>query len=182
MGKVVGIDLGTTNSVVAVMEGGKPSVIQNAEGFRTTPSVVAYTKNGDRLVGQIAKRQAVINPDNTFNTLTLPRIMMQQITKTYTVKELPPEEVEINEQIQNNDTLYLFPKDYFCAKNHGTGQLENTKNTYTIHHFAMSWVSKNHTFLPNLKRKLMTVLGVGFVNNLIKLLGLKKIRQFLSKK
>ena len=66
MGKVVGIDLGTTYSVVAVMEGGKPSVIQNAEGFRTTPSVVAYTKTGDRLVGQIAKRQAVINPDNTF--------------------------------------------------------------------------------------------------------------------
>ena len=66
MGKVVGIHLGTTNSVVAVMEGGKPSVIQNAEGFRTTPSVVAYTKTGDRLVGQIAKRQAVINPDNTF--------------------------------------------------------------------------------------------------------------------
>ena len=66
MGKVVGIDLGTTNSVVAVMEGGKPSVIQNVEGFRPTPSVVAYPKNGDRLVGQIAKRQAVINPDNTF--------------------------------------------------------------------------------------------------------------------
>jgi molecular chaperone DnaK len=66
MGKVVGIDLGTTNSCVAVMEGGKPSVIANAEGFRTTPSVVAYAKNGDRLVGQIAKRQAVMNPDNTF--------------------------------------------------------------------------------------------------------------------
>jgi len=66
MGKVVGIDLGTTNSVVAVMEGGKPTVIANAEGFRTTPSVVAYAKNGDRLVGQIAKRQAVMNPDNTF--------------------------------------------------------------------------------------------------------------------
>ena len=65
MGKVVGIDLGTTNSVVAVMEGGKPSVIANAEGFRTTPSVVAYAKNGDRLVGQIAKRQAVMNPENT---------------------------------------------------------------------------------------------------------------------
>ncbi|MEL4897078.1 molecular chaperone DnaK [Crocosphaera sp. Alani8] len=66
MGKVVGIDLGTTNSCVAVMEGGKPTVIANAEGFRTTPSVVAYAKNGDRLVGQIAKRQAVMNPDNTF--------------------------------------------------------------------------------------------------------------------
>lgn len=66
MGKVVGIDLGTTNSCIAVMEGGKPTVIANAEGFRTTPSVVAYAKNGDRLVGQIAKRQAVMNPQNTF--------------------------------------------------------------------------------------------------------------------
>ena len=69
MGKVVGIDLGTTNSVVAVMEGGKPEVITNAEGQRTTPSVVAYTKKGDLLVGQIAKRQAVINPENTFYSL-----------------------------------------------------------------------------------------------------------------
>jgi molecular chaperone DnaK len=66
MAKVVGIDLGTTNSVVAVMEGGIPSVIPNSEGFRTTPSIVAYTKYGDRLVGEIAKRQAVLNPENTF--------------------------------------------------------------------------------------------------------------------
>ncbi|HBQ99406.1 MULTISPECIES: molecular chaperone DnaK [unclassified Roseofilum] len=66
MAKVVGIDLGTTNSCVAVMEGGKPTVIANAEGGRTTPSVVAYAKNGDRLVGQIAKRQAVMNAQNTF--------------------------------------------------------------------------------------------------------------------
>jgi molecular chaperone DnaK len=66
MAKVVGIDLGTTNSCVAVMEGGKPNVISNAEGLRTTPSVVAYAKNGDLLVGQIAKRQAVMNPQNTF--------------------------------------------------------------------------------------------------------------------
>jgi molecular chaperone DnaK len=66
MAKVVGIDLGTTNSCVAVMEGGQPVVIANAEGNRTTPSVVAYTKTGDKLVGQIAKRQGVMNPDNTF--------------------------------------------------------------------------------------------------------------------
>jgi molecular chaperone DnaK len=66
MGKVIGIDLGTTNSVVAVMEGGKSEVITNSEGQRTTPSVVAYTKKGDLLVGQIAKRQAVVNPENTF--------------------------------------------------------------------------------------------------------------------
>ena len=66
MGKVVGIDLGTTNSVVAAIEGGKPTVITNTEGLRTTPSIVAYTKKEELLVGQIAKRQAVINPENTF--------------------------------------------------------------------------------------------------------------------
>ena len=64
--KVVGIDLGTTNSAVAAMEGGKPTIVTNAEGQRTTPSVVAYTRRGDMLVGQIAKRQAVVNPENTF--------------------------------------------------------------------------------------------------------------------
>ena len=66
MGKVVGIDLGTTNSVVSVMEGGKPVVIANAEGMRTTPSVVAFSKEGERLVGQLARRQSVLNPQNTF--------------------------------------------------------------------------------------------------------------------
>ncbi|BCX11665.1 MAG: chaperone protein dnaK3 [Thermosynechococcus sp.] len=66
MGKIVGIDLGTTNSVIAVLEGGKPVVIANAEGSRTTPSVVAFGKDGERLVGQLARRQAVLNPQNTF--------------------------------------------------------------------------------------------------------------------
>src|SRR5215469_12188645 len=65
MGKIIGIDLGTTNSVVAVMEGGEPKVIENEEGGRTTPSVVAFTKSGERLVGQVAKRQAITNPENT---------------------------------------------------------------------------------------------------------------------
>src|SRR5512142_2417511 len=65
MGKIIGIDLGTTNSVVAVMESGQPAVIANPEGGRTTPSVVAFTKSGERLVGQVAKRQAITNPDNT---------------------------------------------------------------------------------------------------------------------
>ncbi len=65
MSKIVGIDLGTTNSVVAVLEGGEPIVITNSEGNRTTPSVVAFAKNNERLVGQTAKRQAVVNPENT---------------------------------------------------------------------------------------------------------------------
>ena len=66
MAKVIGIDLGTTNSCVAVMEGGEPKVIANAEGMHTTPSIVAFTDDGERLVGQTAKRQAVTNPTNTF--------------------------------------------------------------------------------------------------------------------
>ena len=65
MAKIIGIDLGTTNSCVAVMEGGEPTVIPNAEGGRTTPSVVAFSKNGERLVGQVAKRQAITNPERT---------------------------------------------------------------------------------------------------------------------
>ena len=79
MGKIIGIDLGTTNSCVAVMEGGEPVVIPNAEGNRTTPSVVAFSKNGERLVGQIAKRQAVTNPENT--VISIKRKWEQQRSK-----------------------------------------------------------------------------------------------------
>src|SRR5438309_2654785 len=78
MSKIIGIDLGTTNSVVAVMQGGEPVVIPNAEGARTTPSVVAITKTGERLVGQVAKRQAVTNPDNT--VFSIKRFMGRKLT------------------------------------------------------------------------------------------------------
>ena len=69
MAKVIGIDLGTTNSCVAVIEGGEPVVIANAEGARTTPSVVAFSKTGERMVGQVAKRQAITNPDRTIASI-----------------------------------------------------------------------------------------------------------------
>ncbi|MBQ8003775.1 MAG: Hsp70 family protein, partial [Oscillospiraceae bacterium] len=69
MSKIIGIDLGTTNSCVAVMEGGEPTVLVNAEGARTTPSVVAFSKDGERIVGQVAKRQAVTNPDRTISSI-----------------------------------------------------------------------------------------------------------------
>ena len=69
MGKIIGIDLGTTNSCVSVMEGGEAVVIANAEGARTTPSVVAFTKTGERMVGQVAKRQAITNPDRTISSI-----------------------------------------------------------------------------------------------------------------
>ena len=69
MGKIIGIDLGTTNSCVAVLEGGEPVVIANAEGNRTTPSVVAFSKTGERMVGQVAKRQAITNPARTISSI-----------------------------------------------------------------------------------------------------------------
>src|SRR5690606_18344890 len=79
MAKIIGIDLGTTNSVVSVMEGGDPVVIPNAEGGRTTPSVVAFTKDGERLVGQVAKRQAVTNPKQTI--FSIKRFMGRKISE-----------------------------------------------------------------------------------------------------
>src|SRR6185503_1434962 len=69
MAKILGIDLGTTNSAVAIIEGGEPKVLENAEGARTTPSIVAAAKNNERLVGQVAKRQAVVNPANTLYSI-----------------------------------------------------------------------------------------------------------------
>src|SRR6266568_5069953 len=86
--KVIGIDLGTTNSVVAVMEGGDPVVIPNAEGGRTTPSVVGFTKDGERLVGQIAKRQAVTNPQNT--VFSIKRFMGRRMSEVQDeIKRVP---------------------------------------------------------------------------------------------
>ena len=91
MGKIIGIDLGTTNSCVAVMEGGKPTVIANAEGDRTTPSVVAYTKEGERLVGKVAKRQAVVNAENTIQSIK--REMGSDYKTTLNGKEYTPQEI-----------------------------------------------------------------------------------------
>ncbi|MGB4615943.1 MAG: molecular chaperone DnaK [Limnochordia bacterium] len=91
MGKVIGIDLGTTNSVVAVLEGGEPVVIPNSEGSRTTPSVVAFTKDGERLVGQVAKRQAVTNPDRTI--MSIKRHMGTDHTVAIDGKKYTPQEI-----------------------------------------------------------------------------------------
>ncbi|HPR16990.1 MAG TPA: molecular chaperone DnaK, partial [Candidatus Cloacimonadota bacterium] len=109
MGKIIGIDLGTTNSCVSVMEGGKPVVIQNAEGSRTTPSVVAFTKDKDRLVGQIAKRQAVTNPRNTISSIK--RFMGRQLNEvgteiqnvTYQVKGGKFGEATVHVDMENKD-------------------------------------------------------------------------------
>ncbi|HSU60210.1 MAG TPA: molecular chaperone DnaK [Bryobacteraceae bacterium] len=95
MSKIIGIDLGTTNSVVAVMEGGQPAVIPNQEGGRTTPSVVAFTKNGERLVGQVAKRQAVTNPENTIYSIK--RFMGRRLNEVGEEMKLVPYKVVAGE-------------------------------------------------------------------------------------
>src|SRR5438067_6883639 len=92
MPKTVGIDLGTTNSVIAVMEGGEPVVIPNAEGARTTPSVVAFTKSGERLVGQLARRQAAVNPQNT--VYSIKRFMGRKFTEVESERKIVPYKVK----------------------------------------------------------------------------------------
>ncbi|CAG9467077.1 unnamed protein product [Pedinophyceae sp. YPF-701] len=99
--KVVGIDLGTTNSAVACMEGGKPTIITNAEGARTTPSVVAFNKQGERLVGQVAKRQAVVNPENTF--FSVKRFIGRKMSEVAEEsKQVPYEVVAVDGNVKIN--------------------------------------------------------------------------------
>ena len=88
MGKTIGIDLGTTNSCMAVLEGGEPTVIENAEGGRTTPSVVAFTQSGERLVGTVAKRQAVTNPENT--VFSIKRFMGRKEAEVQEEEQMSP--------------------------------------------------------------------------------------------
>ena len=95
MSKVIGIDLGTTNSCVAVMEGGEPVVIPNAEGARTTPSVVGFTKTGERLVGQVAKRQAITNPDNTVSSIKRQMCIRDRDKAAKALEALHVEEIEV---------------------------------------------------------------------------------------
>ena len=110
MGKIIGIDLGTTNSCVAVMEGGEPVVIPNAEGNRTTPSVVAFSKNGERLVGQIAKRQAVTNPENTI--ISIKRKMGTSEKVNIEGDEFTPQEISamILQKLKSDAENYLGQK------------------------------------------------------------------------
>jgi molecular chaperone DnaK len=107
MGKIIGIDLGTTNSCVAVMQGSQPTVIENSEGTRTTPSVIGLTKTGDRLVGQAAKRQAITNPKNTI--FSIKRFMGRKYNEIESEKKLAPYEI-INEsgeaRVKINDKVY----------------------------------------------------------------------------
>src|ERR1700690_3943169 len=112
MGKIIGIDLGTTNSVVSVMEGSEPKVIVNAEGSRITPSVVGFAKSGERLVGQVAKRQAITNPQNT--VFSIKRFMGRKFGEVNEEMKLVPYKVirgdNDNVRVEISGTIYSPPE------------------------------------------------------------------------
>src|SRR5438128_9916938 len=112
MAKIIGIDLGTTNSCVAVMEGGEPKVITNEEGGRTTPSVVGFTKTGERLVGQVAKRQAITNPENT--VYSIKRFMGRRFNEVSEEMKMVPYKV-----VQSGDHVAVVAhgKEYMAPQN-----------------------------------------------------------------
>lgn len=125
--------------------------------------------------------RSFIKEDGMLDIITLPKIMMAQIHKNHTITELTNPIVS-DLSYSKGKELFMLPKDFFCAKNHGTGVIEKTKNTFCIHHFAMSWLPKKRTFLPNLKRRLMELFGVGFISNIINILGLRKLKRIFKPK
>ena len=114
MGKIIGIDLGTTNSCVAIMEGGEPKVIENSEGNRTTPSIVAFTDSGERLVGQVAKRQAVTNPSRTL--FAIKRLIGRKFTDPEVRKSVEVSPFEIVEGPNGDAVVRVEGKTYSAAE------------------------------------------------------------------
>ncbi len=136
MAKTIGIDLGTTNSVMAVMEGGKPTVITNNEGSRTTPSIVAFSKTGERLVGQLAKRQAILNPDKTI--ISIKRKMGSDKKTNVDGKDYTPQEISamILRKLADDASKYLGEKVIVTIKNNlklkGTLFYDETYDNYHL--------------------------------------------------
>ena len=144
MGKIIGIDLGTTNSCVAVMEGGKPTVIANAEGVRTTPSIVAFTKTGERLVGEPAKRQAVTNADRTISSIK--RHMGTDYKVDIDGKKYTPQEISamILQKLKADAEAYLGQPWYmrwFCSSK--TRMRRAIGDAYAIHEMFCRLVTEN---------------------------------------
>ncbi|SDE87568.1 glycosyltransferase family 32 protein [Epilithonimonas hungarica] len=123
-----------------------------------------------------------IKQDNILDTWPLPQIMMKEIKKQYTPEVLERQlYFEKISNYQKEKRFYMLPKVYFCAKDMGTGVITKTNETYCIHHFEMSWIPKSQTFLPNLKRLLIRIFGVGAVGGIVKVFALKNIKDKLAK-
>lgn len=124
------------------------------------------------------KGRPFIKADGSLDMWPLPQVMMQVIRKNMRPKVVDIDNFRNNiSHYEDEAVFYMLPKDYFCAKDMGTGQILKTNRTYCIHHFEMSWIPKSQTFLPNLKRRLMRLIGPNTVNRLIDLSGLRKLRK-----
>lgn len=123
-----------------------------------------------------------VKADGSYDTITLPNIMMKQIGLENAIKMDTAEHILMNDFRKNKNEVLMFPPEFFCAKNHGTGVIEKTEHTFTIHHFAMSWVPKHVAFLPNIKRKLIKILGPKPILWLIGTFKFREIRAFLNSK
>ncbi|MCG2794071.1 MAG: glycosyl transferase [Weeksellaceae bacterium] len=128
------------------------------------------------------ENRSFIKNDNRLDTWPLPQVMMEQIKVHYLPEVVPKEDFIKNvNHYEADNKFYMLPKEYFCAKDMGTGIIQKTDETYCIHHFEMSWMPKSHTFLPNLKRRIIRIIGVDAVNALIHFFALKKIKDTITK-
>ena len=147
------------------------------EGDENIEAGVFGAVKGCEWIGQCLEYyddKSFIKNDGTFNTVTLPTIMKSQINKTRKIVEIINDDFS---QIKfENSKLFMFPVDFFCAKNQGTGVIKISKRTYTIHHFAMSWIPKKNTYLPNIKRKLIAFLGLNTITFFIRILRLRELK------
>ena len=151
MGKIIGIDLGTTNSCVAVMEGGKPVVITNTEGVRTTPSVVAFTKTGERLVGEPAKRQAVTNADHTISSIK--RHMGTDYKVTIDDKRYTPQEISamILQKLKADAEAYLGEKKQNLLNGSDIIHIDTVRQDIEI---SVEWWAKQTALTKEKEKKL----------------------------
>ena len=117
-----------------------------------------------------------IKPDASYDMITLPRVMKNVLSKNYEFVEIKGTEENKAQLFEDEGKLYLFPKDFFCAKDMGSGEIIKSANTFTIHHFAMSWIPRKKKIIPEVKRKLMKFFGYRRIQKMIDRFGLKKIK------
>ncbi len=127
------------------------------------------------------KDRHFIMENGLLDTLTLPRILMAQISKNRIINEIATVDFITLKSCYVENELLVFPQVYFCAKNHGTGLIEKTNDTYCIHHFAMSWIPKKYTFLSNIKKRLIKVFGLKVISSIVRVFKLKELKDLFIK-
>lgn len=149
-----------------------PYMIGTEGGGWIEAGVFGAVKNTDWLKSCLDYfNKPFIKADGSLDMVTLPQVMNGIVSKDYTLKIADRNTIENKIAADKEHTIYLFEKDFFCAKNMGTGVITKTANTYTIHHFAMSWIAPAHRYLPDLKRKLIKIFGERWIMAVVKMIS-----------